>query len=661
MAPWYAQVVVQVDWPSSSTLKMGDKRKGRRLSRGRKRRCRGNQFVSSSAGECSESAESSSESTVDDRGVAGPSCGVSERKLSEVPSWVLGCSNSDSSGDEEELSSDPDNSSSDEDDFSEPVPMEETRGNRLIDLAALQEMLREVSVCRKCRVGDLTIRECGRNGLVPFLSVTCSNCSFSTEKGHAMGQRAGKFYDANRRSVLAMRVIGRGHAALEKFCGIMDMPKPVNESNFRRHQQAVRGAAVSAAEASMIAAATEVRENNQEAGAEDSSATAVTFDGTRMRRGFSSLYGVFACIAWGTGWVVDMTVSSKFCQACNIWSHRLEMGKISRACYNEWKQEHQDVCCSTTMSSSPAMEGDAARTLWCRSEDARSLRYLTYIGDGDSKGYSNVVQAKPYGPDQRVQKEECIGHVQKRLGTALRKLKKDLKGQKLDDGKPVGGAGRLTDGMIDTLQQYYGMAIRDNVGDLQATAKAVWAGILHRASTDDQPRHDCCPKGVGSWCGYQRVAAGADEEYVHHRTIPEAVFEVVKPIYVRLAGKDLLQRCSLGATQNQNECFNGIVWSMCPKEQFCGLGVVETAAALAVLRFNNGGISLLKVLHEMGCHRGIFTEQHLYAEDERRVAKSIVKASQAEKKRRKQRRRMRKGLEERVQDAEGETYAPGTF
>ena len=56
-----------------------------------------------------------------------------------------------------------------------------------------------------------------------------------------------------------------------------------------------------------------------------------------------------------------------------------------------------------------------------------------------------------------------------------------------------------------------------------------------------------------------------------------------------------------------------------------------------------------------------FTEQHLYAEDERRVAKSIVKASEAEKKRRKQRRRMRKGLEERVQDAEGETYAPGTF
>ena len=156
-------------------------------------------------------------------------------------------------------------------------------------------------------------------------------------------------------------------------------------------------------------------------------------------------------------------------------------------------------------------------------------------------------------------------------------------------------------------------------------------------------RHGCCPKGVGSWCGYQRIAAGTDEEYVHHRTIPEAVFEVVKPIYIRLAGKDLLQRCSLGATQNQNECFNGIVWSMCPKEQFCGLGLVETATALAVLRFNNEGISLLNVLHEMGCHRDIFTEQHLYAEDERRVAKSIVRASQAEKKRRKQ-RRMRKGF-----------------
>jgi hypothetical protein len=42
-----------------------------------------------------------------------------------------------------------------------------------------------------------------------------------------------------------------------------------------------------------------------------------------------------------------------------------------------------------------------------------------------------------YGDEYIVTKEECVGHVQKILGTALRKYKADKKGKK--DGKGVGG------------------------------------------------------------------------------------------------------------------------------------------------------------------------------------------------------------------------------
>ena len=41
-------------------------------------------------------------------------------------------------------------------------------------------------------------------------------------------------------------------------------------------------------------------------------------------------------------------------------------------------------------------------------------------------------------------KRECVGHVQKRVGTALRKPKKDA--------PALGGKGKLTDAMIDKLQ-----------------------------------------------------------------------------------------------------------------------------------------------------------------------------------------------------------------
>ena len=46
-------------------------------------------------------------------------------------------------------------------------------------------------------------------------------------------------------------------------------------------------------------------------------------------------------------------------------------------------------------------------------------------------------------------KEDCIGHVQKRIGNALRKWKKDNSRFVCEDGKKVGGHNRLTDETID--------------------------------------------------------------------------------------------------------------------------------------------------------------------------------------------------------------------
>lgn len=56
---------------------------------------------------------------------------------------------------------------------------------------------------------------------------------------------------------------------------------------------------------------------------------------------------------------------------------------------------------------------------------------------------------KKFGSLYTVTKEECVGHIQKRLGTALRKYKNDRKGKKLCSGKTVGGQGCLTAEIID--------------------------------------------------------------------------------------------------------------------------------------------------------------------------------------------------------------------
>ena len=69
---------------------------------------------------------------------------------------------------------------------------------------------------------------------------------------------------------------------------------------------------------------------NRDQDVEGPASMAVTFDGTWMRRGFSSLHGVFSCIAWDTGRIVDLEVCSKFCRACNMKKYKLEQGKSHR-------------------------------------------------------------------------------------------------------------------------------------------------------------------------------------------------------------------------------------------------------------------------------------------------------------------------------------------
>lgn len=71
------------------------------------------------------------------------------------------------------------------------------------------------------------------------------------------------------------------------------------------------------------------------------------------------------------------------------------------------------------------MEVDAVVEMFQRSVKLNNVKYINYIGDGDSTTYKGIVDAKPYG-DLIVAKKECIGHVQKRRGNRLRNLKKKI-------------------------------------------------------------------------------------------------------------------------------------------------------------------------------------------------------------------------------------------
>ena len=109
------------------------------------------------------------------------------------------------------------------------------------------------------------------------------------------------------------------------------------------------------------------------------------------------------------------------------------------------------------------MENEGTVEIFKRSVQRNKLRYIHFYGDGDTKSFSSV---KHIYPGRTVTKFECIGHVQKRMGTRLRKLSKEVKGLTKN--------GKLNDAVTDKLQNYYEIAIRKNIGkDLPAMKKAV--------------------------------------------------------------------------------------------------------------------------------------------------------------------------------------------
>ncbi|GFW88645.1 uncharacterized protein TNCV_829141 [Trichonephila clavipes] len=143
-----------------------------------------------------------------------------------------------------------------------------------------------------------------------------------------------------------------------------------------------------------------------------------------------------------------------------------------------------------------------------------------------TKYCSSCKEAKVYG-DTEVEKLECVGHVQKRMGTRLRNILKMSKGIKLSDGKNILGRGRLTLKEVDSIQHYYGLAIRKNLSSVEDMKRAIWAIYFHKLSTEDNPQHALCPLGEDSWCGYNRsIVTG--EFYIHKHSLPESILLKVK-------------------------------------------------------------------------------------------------------------------------------------
>ena len=529
-------------------------------------------------------------------------------------------------------------------------------GNHVVSSSCLEEGFLSAVVCASCRSpkGKLVLMQDNskRIGLHETFSLKCSNCNEEStfETGNRVHNGRTK---VNVRFIQAGLLTGIGVTGLQKFCSTLDLPSPVSSKAYNATVKEIQMSVDKECQKSLESASLKLKKLMKASDPncsglnvkEDIFPVTVSVDGTWQKRyGFSSLLGVLFVISMDTGEVLDYEVKSKVCFQCrsrNLWPRD---SKKYLDCY----KSHKPFCSIDHTQSAEAMEKEAAVDIFRRSIPKLGLKYTTYVGDGDSSSFGEVSDAmfKQFGEEYLVLKEDCVGHIQKRMGTNLRKYKTQKKGSKLADGSSVGGRGRLTDAVIDGFLNYYGNAIRQHSQDMNAMQDAVWAIFYHSILGKNETfvqQHRFCPKGQDSWCKFQCDLATKTNTYSDKKCLPSVFREELRPIFERLSSKTLLQRCLKGFTQNQNEALNNSLWARCPKRVFVGKTKLENAVGAAVLLWNRGAASMGSVLERVGVQElGLNTAAGYRSENKARIESMAVKCSSSYRKRRKQLRQERK-------------------
>ena len=257
-------------------------------------------------------------------------------------------------------------------------------------------------------------------------------------------------FEINVRNVIAFRENGKGLAGIKCFARCLNM-ESLSEPSYRNIISHLHKAYNNVASNSIVKAVGEIKLNPENKTHLGITTCRVSVDGSWKKRRFSSLNGYVAAINHGK--CIDVNVMTKCCRQCKIWNRK----KGSEE-HQNWLSKHN--CPINHQSSSGAMESTGAVEIFQRSVLKNNLIYNEYLGDGDTSSYKEVFASnvyKDYGNNPI--KLECVGHVQKKCGNRLRNLCKKLKGTK----NSLSGRGKLTDKTINSMQNFYGLAIRQNL------------------------------------------------------------------------------------------------------------------------------------------------------------------------------------------------------
>ena len=310
--------------------------------------------------------------------------------------------------------------------------------NQIVNLSIISHVFSLLSCVDKTCKGKLHLYEQPlEDGLQKFLLIKCNYChsvvaslpigvnAENCVNNKAIRQRGQ--IDLNLRSLLAVHTTSQSWEDFRLTCSLLDLKVPAREIS-KRHLKNFVGSTTRVVAKSMKISANQVHSSSPETSLlpENLRSCTVSFDASWHRRGHFSNQGFAAAIDSEYGKVLYHQLYDRVCYPCSKWPE--ERKENNPEDYEEFWSTHKLLCTANFSGSSQSMESAAAVEIWKRSISSHSLIYDTYIGDGDSSSYKNLVKSDPYNGLTTVRKEECLGHVQNRVKKNLRKKSKIFKG-----------------------------------------------------------------------------------------------------------------------------------------------------------------------------------------------------------------------------------------
>ena len=281
---------------------------------------------------------------------------------------------------------------------------------------------------------DIVLNGEKRAGLASIIACRCSKCNFNiplTTSEKVPGPKGKIQWEINLAAVWGQMSTGGGFSRLSETMSTLGVPV-MAPKNFVATERSIGLLWQEQLRKEMIEAGREEKRLAEERGDFHEGVPAITvvvdagWSKCSHRHSYNAKSGVAIIVGQATGKLLYIGVRNKDCTACKqgipINHHH---------CFKNWSH------------SSSEMEPDIILSGFKEAERVHGVRYIRFVGDGDSSVYPTLIQNVP-GWGRYIKKMECANHCCKCYQSALEELVQEKPQYKRNGGLPEKMRRRLT-------------------------------------------------------------------------------------------------------------------------------------------------------------------------------------------------------------------------